>query len=107
MNHTHRELRHMTVAQLREIAAGIEHEAVEGYTQLHKEPLVDGICEALGIPKHEHHDIVGVDKGSIKAQIKALKQERDKAIEAKDRQELKKVRVQIKRLNRKLRKAMV
>ncbi|HEY9432235.1 MAG TPA: hypothetical protein VI260_12305 [Blastocatellia bacterium] len=28
------ELKHKTVAQLREIAAGIEHDAVKGHTQL-------------------------------------------------------------------------
>jgi hypothetical protein len=33
------ELKHKTVAQLREIAAGIEHDAVKGYTQLNKEHL--------------------------------------------------------------------
>lgn len=30
MEHTFKELKHSTVAQLREIAAGIEHEAVQG-----------------------------------------------------------------------------
>ena len=30
MSYTYEELKHKTVAQLREIAAGIEHEAVKG-----------------------------------------------------------------------------
>ena len=32
--HTYEELKHKTVAQLREVAAGIEHDAVKGHTQL-------------------------------------------------------------------------
>ena len=48
---------------------------------MNKEHLIPAICEALGIPAHEHHVAVGIDKTAIKAKIKALKGERDKAIE--------------------------
>ena len=37
MDHTFEELKKKTVAELREIAAGIGDEAVKGYTQLNKE----------------------------------------------------------------------
>ena len=33
---TFEQLRHKTLAELREMAKGIEHEAVQGYTQLNK-----------------------------------------------------------------------
>ena len=34
------ELKHKNLAELREMAKGIEHEAVQGYSQLNKEHLV-------------------------------------------------------------------
>ena len=49
MAYTFDQLKGMTVAQLREIAAGIEHEAVKGYTQLNKEHLLTALCTALNI----------------------------------------------------------
>ena len=39
MAYTYDELKHKTVAELRDIAVGIEHEALQGYTQLNKEHL--------------------------------------------------------------------
>ena len=33
MAYTHHELKHKTLAELREIAKDIEHEAIQGYTQ--------------------------------------------------------------------------
>ena len=41
MEYTYTELRKKTVAQLREIAEGIEHEAVEGFSQLNKDQLLE------------------------------------------------------------------
>lgn len=104
---TYEDLKKKTVAQLREIASGIEHEAVKGYTQLNKEPLILAICKALGIDPHEHHHVEGINKGKIKKQIKQLKEKRDEAIAAHDHVELKAIRRQIHRLKRDLRKAMV
>ena len=69
---TYEQLKHKTVAELREMAKGIEHEAVQGYTQMNKEHLIAALSKALGI-QHEHHDVVGVDKSSIKARIRELK----------------------------------
>lgn len=107
MSYSFKELKHMTVAQLREIAAGIEDEAVKGYTQFNKEHLLEAICKALHIEMHEHHEIVGLDKSKIKAQIRQLKKERDQAIESKDYPKLISARKQIKKLKKELRKSII
>ena len=107
MAYTHAELKHKTLAELRDIAKDIEHEAVQGYTQLNKEHLVVAICKALNIAIHEHHDVVGIDKATIKSRIKALKTKRDAAIAAHDHAELKRARRGIHRLKRQIHKATV
>jgi hypothetical protein len=106
MEYTFEKLKHMTVVELREIAKGIEHEAVQGYTQLNKEHLIVAISKALGI-KHEHHDVVGVDKASIKARIRELKKKREEALAAHDHAQLKVVRRTIHRLKRQIHRATV
>jgi len=88
MEYTYKQLKHLTVAQLREIAAGLDHEAVQGYTQLNKEHLLDALCKALCIDKHEHHKVVGINKTQIKTQIRALKKQRDKALETHNRKKI-------------------
>ena len=105
-DYTFEQLKHKTVADLREIAKGIEHEAVQGYTQLNKEHLIVAIAKALGI-QHEHHEVVGVDKAAIKAQIKVLKKKREEALNAHDHGQLKVVRRTIHRLKRRIHKATV
>jgi len=107
MAYTHNELKHKTLAELREIAKGIEHEAVQGYTQLNKEHLVVAICKALNIDIHQHHDVVGIDKAAIKSRIKALKAKRDAALAAHDHTQLKLARRSIHRLKRRIHKATV
>ena len=107
MAYTFGELRHKTVAQLRQMAGEIEHEAVKGYTQMTKEPLLKAICEALGVDMHEHHEVVGIDKRAIKLEIKELKKQRDQALEAKDRVGLKSIRRQIHTLKRRIHRATV
>lgn len=107
MAHTYEELKKMTVAQLREIASGIEHEAVQGYTQLNKEHLLEALCKALDLDMHEHHEVVGVDKTPIKTQIKLWKKRRDEALAARKRVEFKAALRMIHRLKRKLHKATV
>ncbi len=107
MDYTFKDLRKMTVAQLKEIAAGIEHEAVKGYTQLNKDHLLAAVCKALGIDTFEHHVAKGIDKSGIKAKIRELKSERGKALEAHNRKEIKEIRLQIKRLKKRLRKYAV
>ena len=106
MEITYEQLRHKTVAELREMAKGSEHEAVQGYTQMNKEHLVTALSKALGI-QHEHHDVVGVDKASIKARIRELKTQRAAAIEAHDSAQLKVVRRTIHRLKRRIHKATI
>jgi hypothetical protein len=106
MEYTYEKLKHMTVAELREIAKGSEHEALQGYTQLNKEHLIVAISTSLGI-KHEHHDVVGVDKASIKARIRELKKKREEALAAHDHAQLKVVRRTIHRLKRQIHRATV
>lgn len=104
--HTYEELKHMHVAELRELAAGIEHEAVQGHTQLKKEQLIPALCTALGIEMHEHHEVVGIDKGKIKAEIRQVKQQRDEALAAGDKAAFKNALRRIHRCKRELRRAM-
>ena len=107
MDHTYEELKGKTLAQLREIAAGMTDEAVQGYTQMNKEHLLKAVCDALGLDMHEHHQVVGLNKSEIKAQIRALKQTRDEAIAGRDHGKLKEVRQKIHRLKRQIRSATV
>ena len=107
MSHTFEELKHTRVADLREIAKGMEHEALVGYSTMHKEDLVKALCEALGIEAHVHHEVVGIDKAKVKARIKELKAQRDAALEAKDRVQLKRLRRKIHRLKRRIHRATV
>jgi hypothetical protein len=106
MEYTFEQLKHKTVAELRDIAKGNEHEALQGYTQLNKEHLLVALSKALGI-QHEHHDVVGVDKASIKARIREMKRKRDQALVAHDRAQLKIARRTIHRLKRRINKAIV
>lgn len=103
---TYEELKKMTVAKLREMASEMEHEALQGYSQLKKEQLIDAMCTALGIEKHVKHEVVGLDKRAIKSRIKKLKKKRDAAIEAHKHAEIKDTRRRIHRLKRKIHKAM-
>jgi DNA-binding IclR family transcriptional regulator len=107
MAYTHNELKHKTLAELRDITKDIEHEAVQGYTQLNKEHLIVAICKALNIEMHAHHEVVGIDKAAIKSRIKELKQRRTGAIAAHDHAQLKAARRRIHRLKRQIHKATV
>ena len=106
MELSYEQLKHKTVAELRDMAKGIDHEAVQGYTQMNKDHLIVAISKALGI-QHEHHAVVGVDKASIKARIRQLKSQRAAAIEAHDHAQLKVVRRTIHGLKRRIHKATV
>ena len=106
MAYTFEELKHKTVAELREMAKGLEHDAVQGYTQMNKDHLVVALSKALGI-QHEHHEVVGVDKAAIKARIRELKVKRQAALAAHDHAQLKTVRRNIHRLKRQIHKATV
>jgi len=106
MAYTFEQLKHKTLAELREIAKGGDQEVVQGYTQMNKEHLVTALAKALGI-QHEHHDVVGIDKASIKARIRQLKTQREAALTAHDHAQLKVVRRSIHRLKRRIHKATV
>ena len=106
MELTYEQLRHKTLAELREMAKGNEQEVVQGYTQMNKEHLVVALAKALGI-QHEHHSAVGIDKSTVKSRIKELKTQRAAAIAAHDRAQLKVVRRTIHRLKRQIHKATV
>jgi len=107
MSHTYSELKHKTVAQLREIAAGIQHEAVKGYTQLNKDHLVSAICKALNIDAHITHHTAVANKAALKARIKALKKLRDEALAAHDADRLTHIRGQINACKNRLRQSML
>ena len=107
MAYTFEELRHKTVAELREIAAGVEHEALQGYTQLNKEHLLTALCQALHIETHGQHHVVGINKSELKSQIYDLKKQRDAALAAHDHAQLKTVRREIHHLKRKIHRATV
>lgn len=105
--YTYEDIKDKTVAELREIAAEIDHPAVQGFTQLRKDDLIHAICTALDLQEVVHHDVVGVDKATIKRRIRALKEKRDAALQAHDSAELKRVRRQIHRLKRRIHRATV
>ena len=109
MAYTFDELKEKTVAELREIAAGMKHEAVQGYTQLNKEHLLAALCKALNLDMHVHRKVkaAGASKNTIKMQMKELKKKRDIALQAHDHAQLKTVRRQMHELRRALRRAVV
>jgi hypothetical protein len=105
MPYTYDQLKRMTVAELREIAAGVQHEAVQGYTQLNKEHLLVALAKAFNLDTHTRHKLGAIDKSGVKVQMKELKKSRDAALEAHDHAKLKQVRRQLHSLRRSLRNA--
>ena len=106
MAHTYPELKHKTLAQLKEIAAEISP-AVEGYTQMNKDHLLEAICKALSIDMHVHLEVKGIDKTAIKLKIRGWKKKRDEALSAGDHKALKVARNHIRSHKHQLRKAMI
>jgi hypothetical protein len=102
MAHTYEELKGKTVAELREIAK----DTVEGSSQMNKDHLLPVLCQALGIETHGRHEVQGIDKGGVKAQMRALKSERDRALDTHDRLKLKAIRRQMHHLNHQIRAHM-
>jgi len=107
MTYTHAELKKKTVAELREIAAGVEHEAVKGHSQMNKEHLLVALCKALNIDIHDHHQVVGLNKAQVKANIRRMKEKLAAAIAAKDRKQISYCHRQIHRQKRTIHKATV
>ena len=104
MAYTYHDLKSRTIAQLREMAKGTEHEAVKGFSQMNKDHLLPALCKALGIEMHEHHAVVGIDKPALKAKIRALKSQRADALAKHDGDLLKNVRRQLHRVKRDIRR---
>lgn len=103
MVHTYEELKKKTVAELRELAGALQHEAVQGYTQLNKQHLLPALCKALGIEAHEHHAAIAAEKSMIKAQMREIKGAAEKARDAGDYETLHRLRRQLHSLNHSLR----
>jgi len=106
MSHTYQELRHKTVAELREMAKGLEKEAIQGYSQMNKERLLPALCRALKIDMTEHYIVRGIDKAAIKAKLRQLKSERDRALNTQNRPSLKNIRRQMHALKHQIRAHM-
>lgn len=106
MTYTYEELSKMTVAELRQIADGIEHEATKGHSTMHKEKLLPALCVALGIEAHLHHEAKGINKGQIKMEIRGLRKERETAVQSHDKAKLQMIRGRIHNLKRLLRRAI-
>lgn len=106
MAHTYEELKGKTIAELRDIAKGVDSEEVRGFSQMNKEHLLPALCRALGIDLHEHHTVTGIDKATVKAKMRELKKQRAAALEAQNHAQLKSLRRQIHRLNHQIRAHM-
>jgi hypothetical protein len=106
MAHTYRELKEKTVAELRDIAKGVQHDAVQGYSQMNKDRLLPALCRALNVDMAEHHVAQGIDKPALKAKMRELRQQRDRAIESHDEGTLRAVRRQLHALNHQIRSHM-
>jgi DNA-binding IclR family transcriptional regulator len=104
--HTYEELKHKTIAELRDIAKDVQDESVKGYSQMNKDHLLPALCKAFGIESHEHHSVTGIDKAGIKAKIRELKKQRDALLESHDHTQLKSVRRRIHHLNHQIRAHM-
>ena len=104
MAYTYHELKGKTIQELRDIAKDVQHDAVQGFSQMNKDHLLPALCKALGIPVHEHAEVVGIDKPAIKAKMRELKRKRDDAIASRDGALVKSLRRQIHGLNREIRR---
>ena len=105
MAHTYEELKHKTIAELREMAKGLEHEAVQGYTQMNKDHLLPALCKALGIDAHAHHVAAMAEKTAVKAKMRELKTAKAQALAKGDHALLRSIRRQYHGLNHTLRTA--
>lgn len=102
---TYVELKHKTVAQLREIAKGIQNEAVQGATQMNKEHLLVAICKALGIESRKQQVAQGIDKTALRKKIDELKSKCEEFVKAGAHKKLKIYRRKIHHIKHTLRKA--
>lgn len=104
MEYSFEQLKKMTVAQMRDIAKGIESDEVKGYTQLNKEHLLMALCRALKIDIHPHKKKAAASKGNVKTKIRALKARRDEALQKADKAAFRSILQELRRLKRRSRK---
>ncbi len=104
---SYEDLKKKTVAELRDMAKGLTHEAVQGYTQMNKEHLLPALCNALGIEHAHHHVEAGFDKSKMKIRMKMLRADRAKALEVHDSAKLKVIRTELHAINHRIRAHMV
>ena len=105
--YTFHDLKEKNVHELREIAKQLQHEALQGYTQLNKDHLLQALAKALNLSTHEQHAVGGFEKSKVKSQMRALKKKRDEALAAGDHEALHAVRRQIHHLNHEVRRHTV
>jgi hypothetical protein len=103
VTHTYEELKKKTVAELRDLAKDLHHEAVQGYTQMNKDHLLPAVCKALGIDAHEHHAAVAAEKTAIKAKMREIKTACQAASDVGDHERLHQLRREYHHLNHSLR----
>lgn len=103
MAHTYESLKQMTLAELREIAKELTHEAVQGYSQMNKDHLLPALCSALGIDAHVHHAAHGEAKAAARARLKELRGLREQAIATHDHTALHAIRREYHHVNHSLR----
>jgi hypothetical protein len=103
MAHSYEELRKMTVAQLRDMAKDVQHDAVQGYTQMNKDHLLPALCTAFGIDAHEHHAAHSDIKFVARQRMRELRTKRDEALQTHDHEALKVIRREYHHLNHRLR----
>ncbi len=84
------ELSKLTVIKLREMAH--QYEEIKAAGGMHKEELIDILCEKMGIEKPHHVVKKGVGRRKLKADIRSLKKARDEAIAGKDHKTLRRIR---------------
>jgi hypothetical protein len=104
-DYTFDQLKKMTVVKLREIAQGLQNDALQGCLTMHKEQLLPMLCKVLGIGAH--HAIHAAEKVSVKATIRKLRVRRDEGLAGHDRAKVAQARVQIHALKRRLRQMAV
>ncbi len=100
------QLKAMTVAELRQVAAGLKDEPVKGYTQMNKDHLLPALCGALKIEMHAHHQAMA-DKARLKTEIRELKKQRDTALEGHDHAALHDIRRKMHHLKHEISKSLV
>ena len=103
MAHTYEDLRKKTLAELRDLAKDLKHDAVQGFSQMNKDHLLPALCTALGIDAHVHHAAHGEAKQAARARLKELRRLRETALAAHDHQALRVIRREYHHLNHGLR----